>query len=130
MLLPLPARCASCAAGAENCPRCAAKADNAAGHTVAGACCERRASAGSTCIHGVAHSDRVGADDCTCVVSPVQRALPREKLAMPTQDLLAALPFAALLPADIATENDFVAIKAVGLAPSIPHRILHCSWLI
>jgi hypothetical protein len=130
LLLPLPARSAACPATVgRDCPHCAAAG---ARHSISStsACCQHRAasrheSADDDSIHSVSnHLPR-----CGCTITPIHRTVPTtDRLLLPL-DLAADLPYLAVtsgspprcLPLATAPEN---------LPPAIPHRILHCCWLI
>jgi hypothetical protein len=56
-------------------------------------------------------------------------APPVDKLA-PSAELIAGVAPAADLIADPSAHQAFAALTPADLPPSIPHRILHCSWII
>jgi hypothetical protein len=133
LLLPLPARCASCATAQDGCPRCiAATAEAEAAAGPARSCCERRNStesppdsnSDSTTLAQSHHT-------CGCSLQPVQRNVPPTEKASIGLELNAGLVQAVALPttAPLAT-GAASACEASALPPPIPHRILHCSWII
>ena len=132
MLLPLPARCALCSTGADMCSRCvAADTDKAASRSATRDCCQRPATPEERCVSDSAtQTVQHSSTGCGCGASPDDRTFPTEQQLAPTQDQLAAIPTAATSFADNSAQIDAAAFTSAGLPPLIPHRILHCSWLI
>lgn len=131
MLLPLPVRCAACAANVGDCPQCAtAKAENSTGSTKA-ACCQKQAESQDEGLAGdVVRPASHHLPRCGCHARPVPRTVPPGERLVPVQDLVAALPIAADLTFHIPS-HAVAGVSALGeLPPPVPHRILHCSWLI
>jgi hypothetical protein len=129
MLLPLPARCAACSTSAGNCPRCAA---TIAEH-------KTRSAERPCCKHSTATSDQFSHSDsarslshhsprCGCGVSPLHRTVP-PKDQLPAGHDFDAAPYRLF---ETSLEPRFATIAATrpDLPPPLPHRILHCSWLI
>jgi hypothetical protein len=131
VMLPLPARCASCSTGGE-CPRCAAaKPDKESSRHVPGFCCQRRAAADDRLLTDVAVG--VLQDDpstCGCGVRPTHRTAPPAKELTLSPELIYAFAPTAFLPANPSANALAAAITLADLPPPIPHRILHCSWVI
>jgi hypothetical protein len=147
LVLPAPARCASCAAGGGDCTMCLAK--DAAKISAVRSCCQRQEkaeadvafgpvdrikslSSPSPCPLPTGEGCGVRAHTCGCRLSPVDRTnAPAERqLTVFTSHSLAAMP--ATLPlVDDAASSIFAAITAFGeLPPPVPHRVLHCCWII
>jgi hypothetical protein len=128
MLPPLPARCASCATENGNCTHC--KSGRAARHQ--GPCCQGNAADGQSSLaqHNTQAGQR-GAADCACELQPAPRAVSQSgkfSLASPWD---ATLVSPSALPASLsAYDTARAASTRAGLPPPVPHRILHCSWLI
>ncbi|MCI0331695.1 MAG: hypothetical protein L0228_00540 [Planctomycetes bacterium] len=159
LLLPLPARCASCSSGDDRCPRCAAaqvaeslrskirrgedsnlrlgetqphRDSHSASRRDASTCCQRRESAHSAPTSGAAvGTAKHVLHTCGCRLLPVQRTTPPVEKVNSSPELVAGLSLVAILPlnpsACDASAGDFT---LANLPPPIPHRILHCSWII
>jgi hypothetical protein len=128
LIVPLPARCGSCSAGTTDCSRCQAAQRSAAepthrrccaGHTVP----SRQATSIANC------SSHVQSKTCACNFQVPDRtyvAADRQIAA----DLIATLPnVQPLLTIDAGQINPITAAND-NLPPPVPHRILHCSWII
>lgn len=133
VLFPLPALGSSCGIGAGDCPHCTATLVSAEKpSTQPEACC--RTSEGSNRSVHASHSNAAtehASDDCSCHILPIwpasqpapQISRAVETFAAPTQGAI----FAPRWPELGARLVD----SWLGRVPSaIPHRILHCSWLI
>ena len=131
MLLPLPARCAACPTNAgANCARCAAANADDAKSRAPRPCSRHRAKSGDEAAAGdLIRSVSNHALHCGCHARPVHRTLPPSEQLVLVPDLFAALPVLPL-PAAIEAHPGAVALTLGDLPPPIPHRILHCSWLI
>jgi hypothetical protein len=140
-LLPLPARCASCSTGHDRSTPCAAqvaaslrskirRGEDADSHIHPPTCCDRQAA-------GTASTDRVATNSvhqsqhaCGCGASSVPRTSPPIEKFTASPELsaglapVADLPFAP--PAGATSTSD----DTRAAPPPIPHRILHCSWII
>jgi hypothetical protein len=131
-LLPLPARCAACSNRLNTgCTRCAAARPakppcrtrhagcQPKGPLVVDACCVDRS------IECSAHYTPC----CGCSVRPADRVPPSADRGLVVRDLLAPTDhMAPIAKFEIGVSN--LLLRAGRLAPSIPHRILHCIWLI
>jgi hypothetical protein len=128
MLLPLPARCAACSTSAGNCPRCDTANTDRQPVPDPSACCKHRSADRQTPAADAAHHVSQHSPQCGCGVHPPQRTKPSTERVLDGQDLTAS-------PTEFASssvEPRLVAnfINGSILPPPIPHRILHCSWLI
>jgi hypothetical protein len=129
LLLPSPARCDGCGAGASECPHCVAAKSNVA-TTPARPCCQPRTA--TNCDTSLASSRcvQVHTAPCDCSVRPADRAWVPAERQLSVQDILATLPVAQPLQLD-AGNHSILAVAAFGdLPPPVPHRVLHCSWII
>jgi hypothetical protein len=129
MLLPSPARCDGCATGKSDCPHCIAAQANTPTSPVR-PCCQRHAATTHTTAVAVNHCTQLRSVPCSCCARPADRAWVPSERQISTQEILFALPASQPLELDIAREN-FVAVAAIAdLPPPVPHRVLHCSWII
>ena len=128
LILPLPARCLGCVADSSNCSHCATQA-SAAKASPAKSCCARNSSA-SQHLATNNSCDRVQARTCGCSIQPVDRTLVASEQHSTLPELLAALPSVELVISD-STQSQLQSAPAfASLPPPVPHRILHCSWVI
>jgi hypothetical protein len=130
LLLPLPARCASCAASHDQCPRCsAAKAGDQGSPTDSvRSCCQHRSETPAT-DNGV--SGEQSHPLCGCGFESAPRNTQPTAKASITADVMAAAPALATIPSNLnAAGASATATSIASLPPPIPHRILHCSWII
>jgi hypothetical protein len=72
----------------------------------------------------------VQSQTCGCNVRPVDRTNVSTEQQGSVQDHLAALPSVQPFFVDAASGIDFAAAAFANLPPPVPHRILHCSWII
>lgn len=128
VILPLPSRCAACITGHEDCARCAAD-HTTASHAPASCCQAHTAKPPSTSgVNSLALSH--AGHTCGCGVQSLPTTTPPQKLlAVAAPELAALVPPAAI---DLVTLSPLPshAGEAASLAVPIPHRILHCSWII
>jgi hypothetical protein len=129
MLLPSSARCDGCGTGKSECPHCVAAKSNTA-TTPARPCCQRQTA--TNCDTSLATSKCVAVHTvpCECTVRPADRAWVPVERQFSIQDTLATLPIAQPLHLD-AVNHGILAVAAFdALPPPVPHRVLHCSWII
>jgi hypothetical protein len=128
MLLPSSARCDGCGTGKSECPHCVAAKSNTA-TTPARPCCQRRTAANPATSLASSKCVAVHTAPCDCSVRPADRAWVVERqISVP--DILATLPIPQPLYLDAGTRS-LLAVAAFGdLPPPVPHRVLHCSWII
>jgi len=129
LALPIPARCASCAAGASECAHCRAASKTA---TPSGTrpCCQRH-----TATHGAVAAEatncvHVQSRTCGCNIQPVDRTYASADQRVSVSDHLAALPSVQPLLFNATRGRNSAATAFTDLPPPVPHRILHCSWII
>jgi hypothetical protein len=129
LVLPPPARCARCTGGAANCSHCAAATTEPAPAPAAHACCHDRITQ-PTATDSLAgcHQDEVG--KCNCNLRPIDRtglSVERQSIA---PELVATLPSVPPILATIANATESDLVSNADLPPPLPHRVLHCSWII
>jgi hypothetical protein len=133
-LLPVPGRCASCSIGTEQCSRCTANRHEPPSPTKSepAACCERHASESArTTAADDACNDAGVRHVCGCSLRPAHRTTPSIDKTSVAPELNAGLVLATISPIYLsATSSPAVALDLAALPPPIPHRILHCSWII
>lgn len=129
VLPPLPALCAACSTEA-SCSNCASANDSTATNRhSARPCCQDYVStlvAGSDLACFVQHAS----SHCSCGPPPAQRTLPQREELAPTHDLVGSLSCTNAHYAATDAHNIAAALAPADRPPPIPHRILHCSWLI
>jgi hypothetical protein len=128
MLLPSPARCNGCGTGKNECPHCVAAKLNAVS-TPARPCCQRQTA--TNCDVSLASSTCIGMHTapCDCSVHPADRAWVVERqISVP--DILATLPIAQPLQQGAGNHSILAVAAFDDLPPPVPHRVLHCSWII
>jgi hypothetical protein len=141
LLLPPPARCASCATGNDRCPSCATHAAasghvaefvrNSDSHEPTHACCRRNVESDSTPSASTStNSVQPSQHACGCGVHSAPRTVPPVAKALASPDLNAEAIVAVDLPRLLAATGPVTADFVLSDAPLIPHRILHCSWII
>jgi hypothetical protein len=97
-----------------------------------GGCCSacRPASSSVGTCRAVAANERYSGA-CSCHISPVRSPVPPVPTNASTRPVVAGFPHAALF---LPRSSDLASFAAdswlLRLAPTVPHRILHCSWLI
>jgi len=128
IMLPLPSRCTACTTGHDHCAKCAA--ENTSTEQPAASCC--RAHAPQSQDTSGARSLTLGhaGHTCGCGMQSVPPTTPPQKSLTIAAPELAAL--ATPTGFDIATLSPLPsrAFEVAPLAVPIPHRILHCSWII
>lgn len=135
LILPVPGRCAPCTTEADRCPSCAS------GHMDLQpspntdhqrSCCERNSVSTRTADIDRLHASGTGHDHhCGCSMQPMDRTQAPLKstttspewnaVVVPGSFDVFTLPTGGAVP---------VALDAAELRTSIPHRILHCTWII
>ena len=129
LLLPLPARCLSCSFGEADCTRCQAAHSTTSQPTHRG-CCEHPASANRTTAQDTSCQTPVQSQTCGCnLQGPDRTYVAAERQIVPV-DLVAILPSPQPLLAADPGHTDWIAGSYGNLPPPVPHRILHCSWII
>ena len=129
LIVPLPASCASCSAGATDCSRCQA-AQATATAPIHHSCCKRHAVASRHATSIANCSSNVQSKTCACNFQVPDRtyvATDRQTIA---PDLVATLPAPQPLLTIDAGQINLIAAAHDNLPPPVPHRILHCSWVI
>jgi hypothetical protein len=128
LMLPFPARCLSCSEGAVDCTRC--QANSSAGQPAHRSCCEHRAPAHRTDAKSIRCQTHVQSDSCGCKLPvPDRTYVAAERHTIPG-DFVAILPYSQPLLAADPGHADWAASSYGNLPPPVPHRILHCSWVI
>jgi hypothetical protein len=133
IVFSLPAQCVSCVTSNNDCAHCAAIAvTNQIASSQSTTCCQshqraiRTAETKQLSVQLERHSS-----DCTCQNVPTAPFVPRTSPTTTSSEVLTALPHVAFLAPSYLQSATVVAESwLVHLSPSIPHRILHCSWLI
>ena len=129
LILPLPAHCASCSPGASDCSRCQAARANAT-VPVHRACCERHAIPSPQATSIANCSSHVQSKTCGCNMQVPDRAYVAADRQIIAPDLIATLPSVQPLPTIDAGQINQIAAANENAPPPVPHRILHCSWII
>jgi len=127
LLLPAPARCDGCGTGKTNCPHCVAAVATAP-IAPARPCCQNH-----TANHrGIANPacEQVRTAPCSCCIRPADRAWAPAETQISTQEILAALPAGQPLQLSVTSASIAAVAALADLPPPVPHRILHCSWII
>jgi hypothetical protein len=123
LIVPPPARCAGCLASHDGQLQCVAS------HAVVTSCCHQLPMTRSQQSNEVTQGASYHEASCGCHLHSVDRSLATGERIFPI-DSLAPLPTAQSAHPDVA------GLQAVAKSPpaesptSVPHRILHCSWLI
>jgi hypothetical protein len=129
LFLPLPAQCASCAVGKTDCSHCQAAHANTA-PPVHRSCCDRHAVAKPKADSTANCANHVDAKTCGCKLQTPDRTYVTVDRVVIAPDLIAMLPTAQPLLSADAGRASFAAELFGSLPPPVPHRILHCSWII
>jgi hypothetical protein len=129
LLMPLPVRCVGCVAAAETCPHCVAAEPVNVTPAAPDACCQRP-SAYSPATSEAASTVKHGTPACGCVLKSAPRTVPTVEKLVSSADLVALhATVVAFATPTIHSAADSVSTLDI-LPPSVPHRILHCSWII
>jgi hypothetical protein len=133
LLLPTPGKCASCLFALGSCPHCAAsKALEPTEQAPTKSCCHQQTACESSPPAAASATSVVtsGHRVCGCSVQSAPRAVPTVvKLVSPADDVAATFPTAVVT--DQIIHQSAASVLSLGeLPPSVPHRILHCSWII
>ena len=127
LILPLPAHCASCDAGAVNCSQCELAAANNQ-HSVL-PCCERHAAADAHSVRGNDNCVGWQSRTCNCNIRPIDRSVVSiEQVSIADHFAISHAP--APLLAEAPSSFEIAARGFANLPPPVPHRVLHCSWII
>jgi hypothetical protein len=129
LIVPFPAQCASCSTGAPNSSRCQA-AQSIGIPPAHRSCCNRDAIASRQATSIADCSNHVQSKTCGCNLQTPDRtyvAADRQTIA---SDLIATLPSVQPLLTIDAGQFNPIAAAHDNLPPPVPHRILHCSWII
>jgi hypothetical protein len=129
LMAPLPAHCASCSAGATDCSHCQA-AQPTATRPVHRSCCDRHAVASHKSISIANCSSQVQSKTCGCKLQTPDRTYVAADPQIIASDLIATLPTAPPLATIDAGQINPIATAHDNLPPPVPHRILHCTWII
>lgn len=131
LLAPFPGRCAACVPGTDRCSQCVtANAKPADDTTSTRACCQQESlpkhDSAKAASHNTSHNTA-----CGCNVRPLPRTTPVEKTSISVDHSpIAALPTAFASLASQCENLTDAFPSAPSLNATIPHRILHCSWII
>jgi hypothetical protein len=144
LLLPLPVRCAACSTGSDRCPCCSAYGGEFLGSTELIAvrdshgealaqtrtCCQSHVATDAAPTAAATKSLHPSHHACGCSARPAPRTTrPVEKLHV-SPETLAGLADGFQLPFSLQADVASTPIIHVAASPPIPHRILHCSWII
>jgi len=125
LILPPPAHCASCDSGAVNCSQCELAAANH--QHPARPCCQRHAAA-----HPATAKDNcIGwqSRTCNCNIRPLDRpVVSSEQVSISNHFAISHAPAPQL--AEGPSDFESAAWGIANLPPPVPHRVLHCSWII
>jgi len=129
LILPLPARCMSCSVGEINCAHCQSTHANPS-PTAHRSCCEQHAIASHQSASTGRCSSQLQSKTCGCKLQAPDRTYVAADRQIIAPDLVALLPpTQPLLSADASQVTRYD--ETLGnLPPPVPHRILHCSWII
>lgn len=129
LIVPLPARCASCSAGATDCSQCQ-DAHPSTAAPVHRSCCERYALASRNTTPAANCPAHVRSKTCGCNLQTPDRTNVTADRQIVASDLVATLPHVQpFLTVDAGQINRNAVANENG-PPPVPHRILHCSWII
>lgn len=129
LIVPLPARCLSCFPGEADCARCKA-GQLIASHPARRSCCEHRANDSRTTTQNAGCQTQVQSHTCGCNLQLPDRTYVAAERQIAPADLVAILPSLEPLLAADPRGADSVAGSYGDLPPPVPHRILHCCWII
>jgi hypothetical protein len=129
LMMPLPARCASCSAGATDCSQCQ-DAHPSAAAPVPRSCCERHAIPSCNATPAANCPTHVQSKTCGCNLQVPDRTYVAADRQVIASDLVATLPNVQPLPTIDAGQVNRIAAANDDVPPPVPHRILHCSWII
>jgi hypothetical protein len=125
MLLPMPARCAERGVSSKDCSSCAtAHHGTHLSEHATRACCGRQNAVDPQVRAYTSHS-------CGCIVQRLPATVPSAKKLSFSVEQLSAFPVVGDVVADRSSTSAAASIPALAsLPPYVPHRILHCSWII
>jgi hypothetical protein len=150
LILPLPARCLSCSSGDADCTTAVRGSPDPAPPPTAGlqpciryraphssispparrSCCEHRNFANRTAAQAAACQSHIQSKTCGCKLQvPDRTYVAAERQTVPA-DLVAIFPALQPIFAADSGHADWVTAAYGNLPPPVPHRILHCSWII
>jgi hypothetical protein len=140
LLLPLPSRCASCSIGQDRCPRCANVAESLRSQIRRGedsdenrgsrTCCQRHAPNISSATGAVISSIDRSHHTCGCNLRPAPRSSSSIQKFTASPEIVAGLAHVADATFSFNDGAKSTIDFQVAVPPPIPHRILHCSWII
>lgn len=134
LLLPLPARCAACALNPTACNYCTIAAEshrNATSASPARSCCNKPHSSAPRAASPADSASTQSHHSCGCAYQSMPRSTSTVAKLSLTPELTAGLIPANALPGDITINSQTVNVLATAsLPPPVPHRILHCTWII
>jgi hypothetical protein len=126
LILPPPGQCASCDAGGGNCSQ--GELATANQHAVR-PCCQRHAAAHSRSAIAKDNCATWQSRSCNCNIRPIDRSVVSfEQVSIANHFAISHSP-APLLTA-VTANFETAAASFANLPPPVPHRILHCSWII
>ena len=132
MLPPLYAGASFCHSNGESCPHCAGSAaKNESNHTFKHDCChdKRQASEHAAAVQSIGPGN--DSSSCTCDALPTHQPMPSATRNVPNSPDFVVLSNSVSFDA-VCHEPTRINTTAwlTYLSPAIPHRILHCTWLI
>lgn len=134
LLLPFPGHCSACTGGKSECPHCRSLGGRSLpGEARLPACCQRKQATTERKLAEPTGSDcvQVQSRACNCHIKPLDRALATaQERATNSSELSVILPSLGVASLLSAGEPDRAAVLQTDLPPPVPHRILHCSWII
>jgi hypothetical protein len=129
LMMPLPAHCASCAAGATDCSQCQ-EAHPSAAAPIHRSCCERHAIASRNATPAANCPTHVQSKTCGCNMQAPDRTYVAADQQLIAPELIATLPNVQPLPTIDAGQITRITAASEHAPLPVPHRILHCSWII
>jgi hypothetical protein len=127
LILPPPAHCLCCGTlvtSAPSCPMATLAAQSPR------PCCQQHAahqSLASTTSDGRA---RLQSGTCNCSLRPADRTAITNDQQASNAPQPVALTSSAPLAAAASSSIDWAVTASANLPPPVPHRVLHCSWII
>jgi hypothetical protein len=129
LILQPPAQCWSCSLGLPNRVQSSAHQQQPGQPTLHG-CCQNSATARPASVAAGNCEAHIKSNTCGCKFQASQRTyVAAERLIVPP-DSMAILPSAQPFVAADTRNAEWLAGSSSDLPPPVPHRILHCSWII
>ena len=129
LILPLPARCVACSFGATDCTRCQVERSKIAPPAHRN-CCTEHAAASHQATPITNCSPHVQSQTCGCNMQAPERTYVTVDRQIVAPELAATLPGVQPVPTIDAGQFTQIAAANENAPPPVPHRILHCSWII